>query len=120
MAEMFVARSADLKEGQCKIISNGSNEIGVVRANGALHAFRNVCPHQGGPVCEGMLIHKPEQIINPDMTYQGMRFSDTIHIVCPWHGWEFNIETGRAVGDQRKRLHKYEVIERGENIYVTV
>jgi nitrite reductase (NADH) small subunit len=120
MAEMFVARSADLKEGQWKIISNGPDEIGVVRVNGALHAFRNVCPHQGGPVCEGMLIHKAEEIIGPDLTYRGMRFGGTLHIVCPWHGWEFNVETGHAAGDHRKGLRKYEVIERGEDIYVVL
>ncbi len=56
MTDVFVATSCDLREGERKIVEHGVHEIGVVRANGRLHAFRNVCPHQGGPVCEGALI----------------------------------------------------------------
>lgn len=101
-AEIFVSKSGDLSEGSRKIITYGRHRIGVVRAKGRLFAYRNVYPHQGGPICGGLLIHKVEAIIDKDETYRGMRFSgDALHIVCPWHGWEFNIETGRCAGDGR-------------------
>jgi nitrite reductase/ring-hydroxylating ferredoxin subunit len=121
MAEVFVAKSADLAEGARKIIDNGADKIGVIRANGVLHAFRNVCPHQGGPVCEGLVVHKVEEVIAEDKTYHGMRFSkDELHIVCPWHGWEFNIATGRCAGDGKHGLKRYQVIERDNDIYVVI
>lgn len=120
MPELFVARTADLKEGERKIVANGNATIGVLRAKGQLHAFLNQCPHQGGPACEGLLIHRIEEEIGPDKKYLGMRYTDDLHMVCPWHGWEFNVETGRCAGDGRHALRKYKVVERNDEIYVVV
>jgi nitrite reductase/ring-hydroxylating ferredoxin subunit len=121
MTEMFVCKSAELGEGTRKLVPNGADQIGVIRAGGTLHAFRNVCPHQGGPVCEGLVVHKVEEVIGSDKTYQGMRFNDKeLHIVCPWHGWEFDIATGRCAGDGKHALIRYKVIERDNSIYVVI
>jgi len=52
-------------------------------------------------------------------TYQGMRFNhDEMHIVCPWHGWEYDLETGVMVADRTFRLRKYDVVEKEDGIYV--
>ena len=121
MTELFVTKAQDLKEGAKAFVENGASKIGVLRTKGKLHAFLNVCPHQGGPVCEGLIIHKVEEVIADDKTYKGMRFSDDeLHVVCPWHGWEFDIETGRCAGDGRHELRRYDVVERGDEIYVVL
>ncbi|MBM0206242.1 Rieske (2Fe-2S) protein [Micromonospora sp. STR1s_5] len=89
MPELFVARSEDLPEGGRAFVTANGNRIGVVRAKGQLHAFLNICPHQGGPVCEGLMVHRVEEIIAEDKTYQGMRFcEDDLHIGMPlaWLG----------------------------------
>jgi nitrite reductase/ring-hydroxylating ferredoxin subunit len=49
-----------------------------------------------------------------------MKYTDDLHIVCPWHGWEFNVETGRCAGDGKHALRRYRVIERNDEIYVVV
>jgi nitrite reductase/ring-hydroxylating ferredoxin subunit len=41
-----------------------------------------------------------------------------MHFVCPWHGYEYELETGCCVGDYRLKLKKYQVVHRGEDIYV--
>jgi nitrite reductase (NADH) small subunit len=121
MPAMFVAQSIDLPEGGRTFVTCGGRRIGVIRAKGKLHAFLNTCPHQGGPVCEGLIIHRVEEIITADKTYHGMRFSENdVHLVCPWHGWEFNIETGRCAGDGRHGLTRFAAIERPDGIYVVV
>jgi nitrite reductase (NADH) small subunit len=121
MTEIFVARSNDMPEGARSVVACEGRQIGVVRAKGKLHAFLNICPHQGGPVCDGLLIHRVEEVIAPDKTYQGMRFSETdLHIVCPWHGWEFNIETGKCAGDGKHGLKRFKTVERDGAIYVVV
>ena len=121
MAEVFLCNSAELGEGARKFFVNDSEQIGVIRAGGLLHAFRNVCPHQGGPVCEGLIVHKVEEVLAADKTYHGLRFSENeLHIVCPWHGWEFNIATGRCAGDGKCALKRYRVIEHDNGIYVVV
>lgn len=119
--EVFVDKSSKLQEGHRKIIAHGNHQIGVIRAKGKLFAFSNICPHQGGPVCEGVLIHKVEEIIAADKTYQGKRFSaDELHLVCPWHGWEFNIETGRCAGDGKHGLRMFKIVERDNDVYVVI
>ncbi|MBI3969276.1 MAG: Rieske (2Fe-2S) protein [Chloroflexi bacterium] len=121
MRTVFVAKSADFDDGARRIVESGSLEIGVFRRNGALYAYSNLCPHQGGPACEGLVIHKVEDVIAPDRTHQGQRFSETeLHIVCPWHGWEYDLETGSCVADRRYRLKKYDVVERDGEIHVVV
>jgi nitrite reductase (NADH) small subunit len=121
MPDTFVAKSIDLPEGGRVVLTCDDRRIGVIRAKGKLHAFLNICPHQGGPVCEGLVIHRVEEIIAADKTYHGMRFNENeVHLVCPWHGWEFNIETGRCAGDGKHRLHRFAAIERDGNIYVAV
>ena len=117
--ELFVSKSSELPDGERKIVSNGRSEIGVYRVNGTLFAYQNLCAHQGGPACEGLLMAKVEEVIADDKTYQGMRFNhDEMHIVCPWHGWEYDLSTGVNVADDTFRLRKYDVVEKGDEIYV--
>lgn len=117
--EINVGKTSDFKEGDKKIVPNGSSEIGVYFVKGGWHAYQNLCPHQGGPACEGLLMAKVEEVIAEDKTYQGMRFNhDEMHIVCPWHGWEFDIANGEAVADRKHKLRRYDVEVRGDEVYV--
>ena len=119
MAEIFVAKNADFKDGEKKLVPHGKYGIGVYRRNGNLYAYLNLCGHQGGPACEGLMMAQVEEVIADDKTYQGMRFNDDdMHIVCPWHGWEYHLKTGEFVANPKIRLRKFEVEERGDEIYV--
>jgi nitrite reductase (NADH) small subunit len=119
MSELFVAKSGELKDGERKIVPHGGSEIGVYRVKGELYAYQNLCGHQGGPACEGLLMAKVEEVIAPDRTYQGMRFNhEEMHIVCPWHGWEYDLVTGVMVADKKFRLRKYDVVEKDGGVYV--
>ena len=118
MAEWFVAKASELPDGDRRIVTAGKNEIGVFHKAGAYYAYSNYCVHSGGPACEGILINKVVDLIAADQTYQGQTFSDEVHFVCPWHGYEYELETGRCVGDRRLKLKKYDVVRRGDDIYV--
>jgi len=119
MAEKLVGKIAEFKDGERRIVFLGDHEIGVFRENGAFYAYSNYCLHQGGPACEGLTIAKVEERIMPDKTSKGLYFSDTeLHFVCPWHGYEYDIKTGECVSDRRLKLRKYEVIEKGDEVYV--
>src|SRR5262245_47840755 len=71
-SEIFVSKSSELKEGERKIVPNSRTGIGVYRFGGKLVAYENLCPHQGGPACEGIVMPKVEEVILPDRTCQGM------------------------------------------------
>jgi nitrite reductase/ring-hydroxylating ferredoxin subunit len=118
MAEWFVAKSSELKDGDRKVVVAGKREIGVFHKDGAFYAYSNNCLHQGGPACEGILINNVVDVIAPDRTYQGQTFGDEVHFVCPWHGYEYDLKTGEMIGDRKQKLRKYEVIRRGDDIYV--
>jgi nitrite reductase/ring-hydroxylating ferredoxin subunit len=118
MAEWFVAKTAELKDGDRRIVTAGQREIGVFHKDGAYYAYSNTCLHQGGPACEGVLIANVVDLIAPDRTYEGQKFGDEMHFVCPWHGYEYDIKTGECVGDRKQRLRKFEVVKRGDEIYV--
>jgi len=120
MAEKLIGRISDFKDGERRIVFiDGDREIGVFRENGTFYAYSNYCLHQGGPACEGLTIAKVEERIMPDKTSKGLYFSDTdLNFVCPWHGYEYDIRTGECIADRKLKLRKYEVVEKGDEVYV--
>jgi nitrite reductase/ring-hydroxylating ferredoxin subunit len=119
MVEKLVGKVSEFKDGDRRIVFVGDHEIGVFRENGSFYAYSNYCLHQGGPACEGLTIAKVEERLMPDMTSRGLYFSETeLHFVCPWHGYEYDMKTGECVSDRKLKLRKYEVIEKGDEIYV--
>ena len=117
--EVFVAAATDLGEGERKIVAFGETEVGVYRSKGNLYAYENVCAHQGGPACEGLLMPKVEAVFTEDKFYKQMAFNyDEWHIVCPWHAWEYDVTTGECVTQRRFRLRKFEAVEKAGKIYV--
>ncbi len=98
-----------------------NTEIGVFREGGEFYAYSNYCLHQGGPACEGLIIAKVEERIAPDRTSKGLYFSDAdTNIVCPWHGYEYDLRTGECISDRKLKLRKYKVVQKGDDLYVVV
>jgi nitrite reductase/ring-hydroxylating ferredoxin subunit len=120
MPECFVAKATDLKDGDRRIVVSGRHEVGVFFKDGSYYAYSNYCLHAGGPACEGILVNKVVDLIAADRTYEGQTFSDELHFVCPWHGYEYDIKTGVCAGDPKLKLRKYEVVQRGDDIFVVI
>ncbi|MDA2933718.1 Rieske 2Fe-2S domain-containing protein [Acidobacteria bacterium AH-259-D05] len=121
MSELLVGKETDFKEGDRKIIVQAELEIGIFRVNGDFYAYHNECAHRGGPVCQGKILGKVEEVLGEDKTSKGLKFSDQqIHIVCPWHGFEYDIKTGVNAGNKRMRLKKYQVKVRDGSVYVVI
>ena len=118
MAEWFVAKASDMSDGERRIVTAGRRDIGVFCKDGAYFAYSNTCLHQGGPACEGLLIANVVDVVTPDRLYHGQTFGDEMHFVCPWHGWEYDLKTGECIGDRKQKLRRYEVVQRGDDLYV--
>jgi hypothetical protein len=81
MADLYVGKETEFGERDRKIIAQGDLEIGVFRVDGKFYAWENNCSHQGGPVCQGKILAKVEEVLGADKTSQGLKFSDeNIHI----------------------------------------
>lgn len=73
---------------------------------GRFFALRNRCPHQGGPLCRGRLFGRLDSSRPGEYTYDDDRYL----LECPWHGWEFDLETGQSWFDPaRTRVRRYPV-----------
>jgi nitrite reductase (NADH) small subunit len=93
-------------EGDGRLIARiGGREIGVLRdpATGRLYAVRNRCPHSGAPLCLGSVV---ERSTGRPGTYEP---SSRAVLRCPWHGWEYDLETGKCADDDRMRAAVYPV-----------
>jgi len=121
VADLYVGREDEFGEWDRKIIAQGDLEIGVFHVGGEFFAYENNCVHQGGPACQGKIIGRVQEVLGKDQTSRGLRFSETdIHIVCPWHGYEYNIKTGRHPGDKNVRLKSYKVRITDHEVYVVL
>ena len=121
MADLYVGKENEFADRDRKVVVQGDLEIGVFRLDGEFYAWENHCSHQGGPVCQGKILAKVEEVIGADRTSHGLAFSkDKVHIICPWHGYEYNIKTGRHPGDKNVRLKSFPVKVAGGDVYVVV
>ena len=116
--EVAVGALADLADGDYRILAIEDIEVGVFRVGDRIVAYENVCPHAGGPVCQGQIFNRVEELLTPDKKSVGLRFSTRRNIVCPWHGYEFDIETGCHQGDRAVRLKPVKVDVREGQIFI--
>ena len=69
-----VARCEWIPSREGRAVRIGDQELAVFNLGDGFLATDNKCPHQGGPLCDGIV---------------------TGHaVVCPLHGWKINVESG--------------------------
>lgn len=88
----------------------GRAGIGVFNVDGRYHALRNLCPHKLGPLCTGRVSGRVVAAAPPTAAAAGLDLVREGEIIrCPWHLWEFEIETGRCLVDPSVRVKTYPV-----------
>ncbi|MCC2687154.1 MAG: Rieske iron-sulfur protein [Paenibacillaceae bacterium] len=95
-----VAGIDELSDGDHKIIEVRGLQFGLYRINGQYYAWRNVCPHQGAPVCQGKVCGTSL----PSMVYEYKYGRENEILRCPWHGWEFDLLNGEHLVDPDTKL----------------
>jgi thiamine pyrophosphate-dependent acetolactate synthase large subunit-like protein/nitrite reductase/ring-hydroxylating ferredoxin subunit len=99
-----VAETDELPPGRVMTVTAGTHSMALTNIDGAFTVMDNRCPHQGGPLGEGSI-----EIGNDGQCW----------LRCPWHGWDFDPQTGLAPGgheDSGQRIFPTEV--RDDGIYV--
>ena len=122
MREVNIGPAADFADPGRKVIDADGLEVGVFKLGGDLFAYANHCPHMGGPACQGKMMPKVEEVLAGDRTSKGMAFSKTqMNIVCPWHGFEFDIRTGNHAGNPKVRLRAIKVrVSKDGDVIITL
>lgn len=113
----FIVDADSLENGERVITEVKGREIAVFNINGEFQAVSNYCVHQGGPACEGLVSGTLMAENNGDEWELCYKKNNRI-VSCPWHGWEFDIETGEHLARSDYSLPTYEVVEKGGKVYL--
>ena len=88
----------DLPEGRARTVHVNGERVAVVRKDGALWAISNVCPHQNGPLGEGVVRDG--------------------YLECPWHGYQFDPRTGLGPPGFTDSVPRYELLTEGGQTFL--
>ena len=99
MNEIRVATLDQVTLGQPYPVEVDGKPLMLVRIGEEIHALSAECSHQNGPLSEGMV--------------SGTR------VVCPWHGWRFDVRTGQCLFPTRGgAVPSYPVRVEGGEVWV--
>lgn len=119
MTEYHVGNIDDIEEGGRKLIQCGEDEIGIFKLDGELYAWHNECAHRGGPVCQGVIMKRVLEPFGTDGKVRTLQYHEyDTHVVCPWHGYEYDIRTGVHPGHPGVKLRKAGLVVRNGEVYV--
>jgi nitrite reductase/ring-hydroxylating ferredoxin subunit len=93
-----VAETGDIPEDEGRTIAAGGKTLALFNRGGTFYAIDNTCAHRGGPLGEGEL--------------------DGTTVICPWHGWRYDITTGAAAINPAIRVPCYPVKVEGTSVLV--
>jgi nitrite reductase (NADH) small subunit len=88
----------ELKEGVAKEVEHDGRIYALFNVGGVISAIDGICPHQGGPLADG--------------TIEGTC------VTCPWHGWEFDVRTGKTPLGARMKQAVYDVKIEGQDVLI--
>jgi nitrite reductase (NADH) small subunit len=101
-------------------VTVGEQSIGLFQVDDAVYALRNRCPHQGGPLCAGVVDHPIAAQVRADGAVAEYVDETRLVAACPWHGTEIDLQSGRSLANPRWRVRVYKAMIRGDDVYVEV
>ncbi len=91
-------RADEIAEGAAKLVRLKGDEMAVFKNNGKLYGIQNICPHEGGQLCNGWI--------------------EGSEVVCPLHGYKFDLTTGACSTDPSLKVKVFQLITQGEQVVV--
>lgn len=98
-----VASVNEIQPGAGKPVEVKGKMIALFNVGGQFFAIDNTCPHMEGPLGEGTIYE--------DDTGPG--------VICPWHGYMFNIKSGEGINFPTG-VKKFDVKIEGSDVLVNV
>ena len=95
-----IAAVSEIPAGQGKTVEVAGKSLAVFNCDGTVYAIDNACRHEGGPLGEGEL-------------------EGTV-VICPWHGWSYDVTTGASPDDPACAVSRYPVRVDGNDILVEI
>jgi len=105
----------ELRRERCRVVQIDGRRIGVISVDDAFFAVRDRCPHRPADICRGTVGGTFVASTPQDLVYG----RDQRVLRCPWHGWEFDLESGRSLLEpERFGLKVYEVTVQDGTVFV--
>jgi len=93
-----VCKTSDIPVGSGRTVDVKGTSVALFNVEGAFYAINDTCMHRGGPLGEGEV--------------------DGKIVICPWHGWRFDVTTGANEFNPSLAVEKYEVKVEGDDLWV--
>src|SRR5574337_594764 len=98
MAFLRAAKKDEIPDGSIREFQVNGTTMAVANVDGKFYAINNTCLHRGGPLGQGEL--------------------EGNVVTCPWHGWQYDVTTGKVTMNPAVGVTTYAVEVRGEDIFV--
>ena len=85
------------REGR-RVVEVEGRRVGIVSVGDRFYAMHDRCPHKGASMCAGTV--SGTFVASAPQEYVYGRHDQVIR--CPWHGWEFDLETGRSMLEPKR------------------
>lgn len=118
MPEHRLADFPSLHAGQKVVLDFDGKKVIVVNVAGTLRAVGAVCAHQGGPLDLGGVFDEVRARVGADGKVIEYLANEGNVVACPWHGWEYDMETGRCLWNERYRVATYRIERDGDEVYI--
>lgn len=100
-----------LVEGAATTVEAFGSTVAVFNVGGRFYAVDNRCPHHGGPLCAGRV---GGAVLSPFPGRYALQAERPV-LSCPWHHWEFYMDSGESLFDARVRVPAFDVtVQEGE------
>ena len=86
-----VSKTSEIPPGTGQSFEVLDRVVAVFNVNGQFKAIDDSCPHMGAPLSEG------------DFDVE------SCNVVCPWHGWRFNVNNGAWADNPKISIDVFEV-----------
>lgn len=114
-----VCEAAELPLGGRRVVQCGRRRICVFNLSGTPHALLDRCPHQAAPLSCGVLSGGPAVGCGAGPGQEAYD-AEPHFLRCPWHGWEYDLVSGRATAEPRIKLRKYPAAIEDDEVVVYV
>jgi nitrite reductase (NADH) small subunit len=91
-------KTTEIAPGQIREFQLDGHTVAIANLNGSFYAIDNTCLHRGGPLGQGVM--------------------DGQKVTCPWHGWQFDVTTGKAALNPAVGVSCYRIEVRGDDLFV--
>jgi len=98
MAFVRAAKVADIPTGTIHELQVDGKAVALANVEGKFYAINNTCLHRGGPLGQGELAGRI--------------------VTCPWHGWQYDVTTGKVAQNSNMGVNSYAVEVRGDEVFV--